>query len=562
MPATDPEQIQTFLKGLSLFNWMEPYQIEQLAALCLPVARNPNQVIVEQGSKTDGFYIIFEGQVSARRELSRQDTQIDVFVPGDFFGEDTLIQNQGEPATITVLVPTTFLYLDAPAFFQVVSAFPEVGAYLKRFVKSHDYQRRLYLEWLNDDEVVYQIRRRHMIYLLITLLLPGTLTLIGLSLAGAAWIFRGAGLFSNLFLFVAAVLLGLGLGWGIWNWADWGNDYYIVTNQRVVWVEKIIWLYDSRIEAPMTTILSVNVLTSFIGRLFQFGDVIVTTYTGKVRLEAVSNPYQLSSLISEYRQRSQQDLQKADLQEMRRSIRHIIHVPEAQEAEQPPLPAGAKARRESRQADEVREPTFFDKYFGNIFKTRIEEGRTITYRKHWLILFKKAWVPALITLVWIFLVAGLGVVRVMDEAFPVPLLTICAIGPLPVLLILLPWLTYHYIDWRNDIYQVTDRSIFDIERRPFGTETRKSAPLENILSLEHQRPGFLGYVLNVGHVVINVGETRFTFNYVVHPALVQQDIFNRMHALKLQKQREEVARERERILKLIEIYHEEVGKEP
>jgi hypothetical protein len=107
---------------------------------------------------------------------------------------------------------------------------------------------------------------------------------------------------------------------------------------------------------------------------------------------------------------------------------------------------------------------------------------------------------------------------------------------------------------------VTDRSVFDIERKPFGTESKKSAALENILSLEHERIGFLGYILNVGNVIINVGEAKFDFMDVYEPARVQQDIFARMQAVRIQKQQEEVARERDRILKLLEIYHQEMDK--
>ena len=139
-------------------------------------------------------------------------------------------------------------------------------------------------------------------------------------------------------------------------------------------------------------------------------------------------------------------------------------------------------------------------------------------------------------------------------------LTVSGLGIVLFIFFLFPWWLYNYVDWRNDIYQVTDRSIFDIERKPFGTESKKSAALENILSLEHERIGFLGYILNVGNVLINVGEAKFTFNDVYEPALVQQDIFSRMQQVRYKKQQEEVARERDRILKLLEIYHQEMDK--
>jgi hypothetical protein len=130
---------------------------------------------------------------------------------------------------------------------------------------------------------------------------------------------------------------------------------------------------------------------------------------------------------------------------------------------------------------------------------------------------------------------------------------------LPVFfIILVPWWLYQYVDWRNDIYQVTDKNIFDIERRPLGTEVRKSAPLENILSLEHERVGFLGYLLNYGNVTINVGEARFIFLGVHEPASVQQDIFNRMYALRRGREQAKVTQERDRVVQMLERYHREL----
>ncbi len=124
--------------------------------------------------------------------------------------------------------------------------------------------------------------------------------------------------------------------------------------------------------------------------------------------------------------------------------------------------------------------------------------------------------------------------------------------------IIFPWWLYNYADWRNDIYQLTDKNIFDIERKPLGTEVRKSGSLENILSLEHTRPGFLGYVFNVGNVIINFGDAKFDFVGVYEPARVQQDIFNRMHLLRIQQQKAEMDRERERVLSILNVYHNNV----
>jgi len=555
--------IPEFLKNLSLFNSLDEFQIGQIAQLFVVISRNTDDVILTQGDRADGFYILMDGQVAVEHQIDRSTSQADVYVIGDFFGEDSLLADRPEPATVTALTPVTLLALDKDTFNQLIKDYPEVENRLNRFVKSHQYLKTLRLDWLNEDEVVYQIRRRHVAYLIVLLWLPVVILTFGFALIGASILLWGSGWPGIALLIFAAVVLGLGLALAIWGLLDWGNDYYVITNQRVVWVEKVIWLYDSRIEAPLNTILSVNIKTVFLGRLLGYGDVIVTTYTGKVVFETVGNPYQLSSLISEYLQRYRQEGQQADLKEIRRSVKRILGEAE----EKPPATTSAnlpsqtdQKKPDQRKPDEPREHSFWAKYFGNVFKTRVEEGKIITYRKHWLMLFRKTWLPLLLGFVLLFVVAYFDIMYLIGRSgFSSPIgLTIAgfSIG----LLILFPWWLYNYVDWRNDIYQVTDRSIFDIERRPFGTESRKTASLENILSLEHKRPGFIGYILNVGFVVVNVGETKFTFDFVYEPARVQQDIFNRMHALRIQKQKEETGRERERMLKLIEIYHDEVNK--
>ena len=88
------------------------------------------------------------------------------------------------------------------------------------------------------------------------------------------------------------------------------------------------------------------------------------------------------------------------------------------------------------------------------------------------------------------------------------------------------WWLYQFVDWHNDIYQVTADKILDSERKPLGDEKSKSAPLENIQSLNAERRGLLGIVLNFGNIIINVGtESRFIFFNIPNPAQAQRDIF-------------------------------------
>ena len=128
---------------------------------------------------------------------------------------------------------------------------------------------------------------------------------------------------------------------------------------------------------------------------------------------------------------------------------------------------------------------------------------------------------------------------------------------LPTLLIPVAiWWIYQYLDWRNDIYVVTSDQILDIDKKPFGSETRRSAPLENILSTEAERVGLAGYLMNFGTVYITIGGASLDFEGVQDPSTVQADIDRRREARLAQKHELEAAAERELMSDWLIAYHE------
>ncbi len=118
------------------------------------------------------------------------------------------------------------------------------------------------------------------------------------------------------------------------------------------------------------------------------------------------------------------------------------------------------------------------------------------------------------------------------------------------------WWLYRYVDWANDIYQITAEQIVDVYKKPLSREERKVAPLENILGTEVDRKGLLGIVLNYGDVIANVGTSQFTFDGVFDPVTVQQDIVHAQEAfLERRAERERQKRQRE-MVELFDIYHD------
>jgi len=550
--SVDRKQIESLLNEIHLFSLLDDQQIAGVARLFSEITLKPDEDFISEVNSGSIFFIVMEGEVSVGRKVENdEDNQFDILVPGDFFGEEALLNNLNSPVTITALTPTRLICLDSDLFNHLVSKFPQIKSSLIKIINSRQFAQKHHFDWLNKEEVIFQVRQKHITYLLLVQLFPSFLCLLAI----IALIF-GVYNFSNLItrdisLILGGLFLFVGIGWSIWGWIDWGNDYYIITNQRVVWIEKVIWLYESRVEAPLNTITAVNVRTSFLGRLLGYGDIFVTTYVGKVPLRLVGEPNQMAAMIEGYWHRAQKSHLRNQQDELERAIGQIINPKESQ---------GAYVPKSIPQVDAwtFKELTPWEKYFGNILHMRFEQGMIITYRKHWINLIKRTLKPLLIGLILFLGISVYTALFVLDYIEFLSPLWVDPFGIILIILVVFPWWLYNYVDWRNDIYQLTEENIFDIERKPFGTELKKSASLENILSLEHERPGFLGYLLNVGKVIVNVGDSKLLFLDVHEPAHIQQDIFNRMHMLRAKREKAEIGRERDRIVSLLEIYHRDV----
>jgi hypothetical protein len=119
------------------------------------------------------------------------------------------------------------------------------------------------------------------------------------------------------------------------------------------------------------------------------------------------------------------------------------------------------------------------------------------------------------------------------------------------------WWLYRYLDWANDLYQITPSQIVDVYKKPLAREERKVAPLENILGTEVDRKGIFGILLNYGDVIANVGIEQFTFHGVYDPLSVQQDIVHAQEAFIQHTQERERQQRQDEMIELINIYHDE-----
>jgi hypothetical protein len=545
--TTTAERI-AFLKRIHLFSGLPDDDVKGLAEALVDEDYKPGERIIEQGTRGDTFYMIYRGNVKVTRRRNNKEVVLANLVPQDYFGEEELFVGKARSASIVAVTDTAVLVLHRSRLGDLMKHAPTLKPSFNVVIATHKLWRKLQFKWIRPDEVVYFLARKHPVLLwralvgpFAALLIPAFLILWGL-LTNAHWASAIAGV-SVLFM----------AGWIAWLWVDWGNDYYVVTNQRVIWVEKVIGFFDSRTEAPLGTVLSVGVETDALGRILDYGNVVIRTFVGKIPFNHVSHPHHAARMIEEHWGRTKEHGLSTEKEAMKDALRKRLGLPI------PPKPAPPLA--EEVKFSKLRRPSALRVVFSNMFKLRLEDGDTVVYRKHTFVLLQQVWQPLVILLAllgwWIGRIIFLSIhptevlfslqggLSVDVQVLSLPLLMV------PVLL----WWIYQYVDWKNDIFQVTPDQIIDIDKTPFGSEERRAAPLENILNTSSKRIGLLGNIFNYGTVYISVGGAQLEFQDVFDPATVQSDIDRRRMARQAAKNAAAAASERERMAEWIATYH-------
>jgi hypothetical protein len=532
------------LSQIPLFAQVQPVDLKRFAGLFHPVVYQDGDLVFDYGDPAEAMYVVYEGQVKLSIDESGEDLSFARLGSGDFFGEEALLYDDPRYYSAAGLGITVLLRLDIDNFIIILGELPQLERLIEVSIHSRQLSTEVSLPWLHEDEYVHVMTRRHPAILWSKIALP--------ILAGV-----GAVLFSALVQWVwlpeqvygwitFAIGLPAALIWFIWSYIDWRNDYFIVTNKRVVWIEKIAFIYESRQEAPLRTIMSVGIHRSRIGTALGFGDVVVTTYVGTIRLREIAHTETTAMLIESYWHRSESMNRREEGLMMERKLQEKLDLPydegDLSWDDEPPV-------KEEIPAD-TKEPGFLAWLFSDFIRLRFEQDGAITYRKHWFVLIRYMWLPVLLMLIAIVA----AVLRLGGMLAFVPITTTMVLILLSMFAIFL-WMLYVYVDWRNDIFTITLDQIIDLDRKPLGKVRRRSAPLENVLSIEYERLGLWGYLFNFGTVYIVVGTMRLSFDHVYNPSEVQEDIFYRMGE-RLEKVRQfDIDAERERVSEWIASYH-------
>ena len=235
-----------FLRRIHLFHDLVDENVAVIAGLLEEESFVEDEAVFRQGEEANRFFIIYQGGVHITQVLGKEERLLAELVAGDYFGEQALLTKHRHTATAIATQRTILFSLTADQFRLVLKQFPRLRAALDVANYSRRMARHLHFKWLRPGEVIYFLARKHEVLLAQALAGPILACAIPIFLVSYFFLTR-----SFLAIFGAGLLFVIIAAWGLWNWIDWGNDYYILTNQRVIWLEKVVGVYDSRQEAPL-----------------------------------------------------------------------------------------------------------------------------------------------------------------------------------------------------------------------------------------------------------------------------------------------------------------------
>jgi CRP-like cAMP-binding protein len=544
----DTPQRTNFLTRSHLFHGLDETQIGAVAAELTEETFAAGKEIIKQGDAGDRLYLIWKGKVKVTQTKRGKETVLANLVVNDYFGEESLLsRHHHRTATITAIEDVQVLVLTREQFRKLLKQAPTLKTNFAVTVSSHRLARQIQFKWLLPNEVVYYLARKNEFFLVKGITGPVTLFLVGVIAMFVSWLAYWPGYV----WWVAFAVSAIAVLWGIWRGVDWSNDYYIVTNSRVVWLEKIVGIYDSRQESPLSAIQRINVETILSGRILDYGDLIVRTIVGTtLTLKNVDHPYQAAALIEEHWKRSQESSRRMEESEMREALKVRL----LQGTSKPITVGGIVAKPPPKH-----DPYKSLKSRRTLFSVRFEDKAVVTYRKHIVVLVEQVWKQTV--LIFILLAVPLYELLTNNKFSFVKIFGSLGTGTLLgiwfiLLVAAIVWWIYEYVDWSNDIFQVTADQIMDIDKTPLGQVTSDIAALDNVLSIEYEQRGLTQLLFNYGTVFITIGGgKRMAFEDVFNPSSVQQDIERRRLDRISKKEADKIKAERERMVDWFAAYY-------
>lgn len=133
MSSLRPDELRTWtglpacdqLRAVSLFSELAESELSALARRSATRRIQPGRLIIGQGEPAEGFYVVAQGRakVVLFGETGRELT-LRVLGPGEFFGEETVLEPGIAPSSLVAIEETLLIVIDRGAFLALLERQP------------------------------------------------------------------------------------------------------------------------------------------------------------------------------------------------------------------------------------------------------------------------------------------------------------------------------------------------------------------------------------------------------------------------------------------------------
>jgi CRP-like cAMP-binding protein len=549
-----------FLASLFIFEDFDEDQLEDLAQIADEFEFEENAVIAYQRDVAVGLYIVVSGRLVA----SSLDEQGIVrasqsYNPGEYFDDTWLFVPALHPSTVKAASAGRIIIISEPNFLRFLEQHPYALEELNLSEAAADAAERSRLVLpkkqytamgLMPDELIELETRRSQWRLVLRIIWPT----LGLLIVPALFYvllnyFGDTGVWHFILPILPALIFAFFLGFQI---LDWANDYFIITTRHIIHYEFDLRTFGISLQkTPLDQIQSVEIVReNLIQTLLDIGTVRVTTAArdAVVFFDDVDNP----EIIRDTLQRLRERVKALDASRFRASMRSSL-----ESYFQAPPPYRKVTRPEAADNELLPERASWFGRVGPIITGILATGRpkpaagnVAIYHRHWIVLVFRTWKAGLVSL-------GLSLVSLL-ALFWLQYTSVFVIVGVAAFIASL-YFFWQVEDWRNDLYQVTDRYVIDIDRKPLGFgESRKQAELGNVQNIKAKKEGLIATVFNFGFVHIETAgaQADIVFEYVKNPNLVQAEIFKRREQFRQQQRALDEQRRRQEYAVLLDVFQE------
>jgi CRP-like cAMP-binding protein len=528
------DQCQQAVRRLTVFSHYGDDECRRLLGYMSHIYIPIHHLLMQQGEVGDSLWALLPGGRAVLRAVEGGQAlqPAPVFGP-NFFGELALRVEHPMESTVEAEPGSQWLRLHRADFQQFTSSHGEhlvealtLSPAAKRYLGEASLRQRY--AWLQSGEKLIIFQRHHWVVLVHKTLISVLLVAL---VGGGYYFFWSRGWnarWLRIIFNVALVLVLLHLVYGI---VDYLNDYLLLTNLRVVRQEKLVFFAERRQSAFLEQVRNVDAASTFFGHLLNYGTLRVQTAAteGSIIIDYLPETPFIRQRILEQQNLRQQHFQASskmviqNLLEDRFGLRLRLPPRVLSRAAplSPPIPVGLRQK--------------LRRWLLPVARVRLPTDDKIVWRKHWIILVARLFVPATIFVLMLLLVLG-------QQLLPPALGQLAAILDSIWFVIgvgTVAWMAWNTADWHNDTYEVDRKQLADVEKKPlFFSEKRRTALLGEIENIDVSIPSPLHVIFNFGHVYLQTAAEQgyFTFDAVPDPRGVSEELRRRIEAYRYQQE--------------------------